>query len=134
MLTFHPTGGKFAIGGGLMTGGVNADALLSLDPNSSATIALGNGEYDASQVGNLVGKFEYGSIQPSFMLGMIGRGFNFALGAALATPELTLEATGPLKNNAAFQADLDREIADFDDAAGQVPVYPYLRLGWQFSF
>ena len=135
MVTLHPGGGKFAIGAGILTGGMNADVSMTLDPNSNATIKLGDGEYPASGVGTLAGTFEYGSsVQPSFLLGWLGKGLNFAIGAAIATPTLELSASGPLRNDASFQADLQREIDDFDDEAGQVPVYPYLRLGWQFSF
>ncbi|NNE69379.1 MAG: hypothetical protein HKN29_03325 [Rhodothermales bacterium] len=135
MVTIHPSGGSFAIGAGVLTGGMSADALLSLDPTSSATLEIGNGEYAASQVGNLVGTFEYGtSVQPSFFLGRVGSGFNFVLGAAIAKPDLTVEATGPLKDDASFQADLDRQFEDFYDTADSIPVYPYLRVGWQFSF
>ncbi|MFT4604779.1 MAG: hypothetical protein ACI9W4_001516 [Rhodothermales bacterium] len=135
MVTFHPSGGKFAIGAGLQTGGASADALISLDPAGQATIALGNNEYTAAQIGNLVGTFEYGTaVQPAAMIGWIGGGFNFAVGASMATPELTLEASGPIKSDAGFQADLALETADFDDSVGSVPVYPYLRIGWQFSF
>lgn len=135
LVTLHPTGGKFAIGGGIQAGGMSADALLSLDPNSGAVIELGSHEYPASGVGDLIGTFEYGSsVQPSFLIGWVGPGFNLALGASLATPTLELQATGPLKNDAQFQADLKMEIEEFDDTAGQVPVYPYFSLGWQFSF
>ncbi|MFT5144454.1 MAG: hypothetical protein ACI80V_003595 [Rhodothermales bacterium] len=133
MLTFHPSGGKFALGAGLQVGGINGDLLIALDPNGSATLDLGTGSYPAAGVGNLTGTFEFGSVQPSFMLGWIGSGFNFAFGASIASPELVIEATGPLKTDAAFIADLQREIQDFDDSAGSVPVYPYLRIGWQFG-
>ncbi len=135
MATFHPSGGKFTLGAGILAGGLNADVVMALDPQSDATIELGNGEYSAAGVGNLSGSLEYGSsVQPSVMLGWTGPGLNFAIGAALATPALTLEASGPLKNDPGFKADLDLEIQDFDDAVGSVPVFPYLRLGWQFSF
>jgi hypothetical protein len=135
MLTLHPGGGRFAIGAGAQIGGASADAVISLDPAGSATISLGEGEYTAAQIGDLLGTFEYGSaFQPSVMIGWIGRGLNFAVGASLATPELTLEATGPIKSDPGFQADLKLETKEFDDSAGAVPVYPYVRIGWQFGF
>ena len=135
MLTFHPTGGRFAIGAGAQLGGASADAVISLDPSGGATISLGNGEYTAAEIGDLLGTFEYGSaFQPSAMIGWVGRGLNFVVGASLATPELTLEATGPIKSDPGFQADLKLETKEFDDKAGSVPVYPYVRLGWQFGF
>lgn len=135
LLTFHPGGGRFAIGAGAQIGGASADAVISLDPAGSATISIGNGEYTAAEIGDFLGTFEYGtSFQPSAMIGWIGRGLNFAVGASLATPELTLSATGPIRNDPGFQADLEIETQEFDDSVGSVPVYPYVRIGWQFGF
>ena len=134
LVMLHPGGGRFGIGAGLLQGGASADATMALDPNASAEIEIGDGAYSASQVGTLLGAFEFGKTQPAFALGWLGGGLNFVLGAAIATPTLTLDATGPLANDPTFRADLDREISDFDDWASKVPVYPYIRLGWQFGF
>lgn len=134
LVMLHPGGGRFGIGAGMMQGGLNADATMALDPNASAEIELGDGSYPASGVGSLLGTFEFGKTQPAFVLGWIGGGFNFVLGAALAKPTMTLVATGPLADDPAFKADLDAEIADIEDKLKLVPVYPYIRLGWQFGF
>jgi hypothetical protein len=134
LVTFHPMGGKFSLAGGIQAGGANVDASLALAPGSNGTVELGDNTYAADDVGALNGSLEYGSaVQPTFMIGWMGKGFNAALGASLATPTLAITATGPLKDDPAFQADLQKEIDSFDDVAGKVPVYPYLRLGWQFG-
>jgi hypothetical protein len=133
LVTFHPMGGRFTVGGGIQTGGANADMTMALS-SSSATIKIGDGTYPAEEIGTLIGTLNYGSpVQPSLLVGWTGKGFNVAIGAALATPTLEISVTGPLKNDAAFRADLQKEIDDFDDSAGRIPVYPYLRLGWQFG-
>lgn len=135
LVTLHPTGGKFTIAGGVQAGGAAADVTLALAPASGATLNIGGTEYPASEVGTLAGSFQYGSsVQPTGLIGWTGKGFNFAVGASLATPELELSVSGPLGNDAAFQADLQKEIDDFDESAGKVPVFPYVRLGWQFGF
>lgn len=134
MIMLHPTGGKFALGAGIMAGGLTAEGIMALDPNAGAEISLGDGSYPASQIGALVGSLEYGKTQPAFLLGWAGRGFNFLIGAAIATPTATIEATGALKNNPTFTADLDREVSDLEDNLKLVPVYPYIRLGWHLGF
>lgn len=134
LVMLHPGGGKFAIGGGLMQGGLAADGTISLDSGSGATFDINGSSYSAAQVGSLIGEFEYGSTQPAFALGVTGRGFNLLLGAALATPELDARATGPIASDPSFRADLDAELQDARDDLEQIPVYPYVRLGWHFGF
>lgn len=135
LFTFHPMGGKFTLGGGIQTGGADADMSFALASGSNTTVAIGDGTYRADEIGTLNGHVNYGSaVQPSLLVGWTGKGFNAAIGAALATPAIAFSASGSLKDDAGFRADLQKEIDDFDEAAGRVPVYPYLRLGWHFGF
>ena len=134
MVTIHPTGRKLTLAGGVQLGGANANMMLALAPGSNATVDIGEGTYPADQIGTLNGSVTYGStVQPTFLIGWTGKGLNLAVGAALATPEVELSATGPLNSDANFRADVQREIDSFDDAAGDIPVFPYVRLGWQFG-
>ncbi|GAB5521238.1 MAG: hypothetical protein RhofKO_34890 [Rhodothermales bacterium] len=129
MVHLHPGGGRFAIGGGVLIGGVDADGTYTFDDD----IDLASNRYSGSDVGDLQLEFNYGKVAPVAIFGWVGRGFTFLFGAALAAPSLEASATGPISGDAQFQQDLDTELNDFTDALNQVPVFPYLRLGWQFG-
>lgn len=133
LATLHPTGGAFAIGAGLLFGGVTSDGLLDLDPSGGASIDLNDRTYPVSQVGNLTSDFEFGGVLPVLVIGRMGSGLNIALGAALGKPSLVLEADGPAASDPTFRRDLDAEIEDIQEDLDKIPVYPYLRIGWRFA-
>lgn len=132
MAMFHPTGGSFAIGLGLLFGGATSEGELNLDPSDGTTIDLGDRTYSVAQVGKLTGDVDYSGVAPVFAIGMMGSGLNLALGAALGKPTLDVSASGPLSSNTTFQSDLDMEVDEITDVLDKVPVYPYLRIGWRF--
>ncbi|MDA0378568.1 MAG: hypothetical protein O3C45_08595 [Bacteroidetes bacterium] len=132
LLTLHPFGGKFALAGGIQIGGASADG--NLEFSTGDLFELGDGEYSTDQLESLTAKFTYGDMKPTIMMGWMGKGFNFAFGVSIGSPELEMEATGLIASIPQFQADLDREVQKFNDDAGEIPVYPHLRLGWQFGF
>lgn len=134
LVMLHPGGGKFALGGGLMQGGIAVDGEAALDPASNSTMDFNGRSYAASDIGTFNANLEYGSFQPAAVLGISGKGFNFLIGAALAKPTLDAYATGPIGSNATFKADVDAELQDVRDDLDKIPVLPYLRLGWQFGF
>lgn len=134
LVMLHPGGGKFAFGGGLMQGGLSIDGVAALDPSSGSTMEFNGRSYSAADIGTFNANLEYGSTQPAAVMGYSGKGFNFLIGAALAKPTLDAFATGPIGDDPTFKADLDAELQDVRDDLDLIPVYPYVRLGWQFGF
>lgn len=130
MVTLHPFGGKFGLGAGIQIGGASAKGELEFSPGD--VLDIGDSEYTVDQIESFTADFKYGDMKPAFMVGWMGRGFNFSVGVAMASPELELEATGLIAQIPEFQADLQAEEDAFNDDAGSIPVYPLLRLGWQF--
>ncbi len=132
MLNFHPGVLGITVGGGLMFGGYRAtgDAEDLLDE-----VDIGGGIYDASEIGNLLGEFDFGGPAPAFMIGRRSGGFNLGLGVALTgTPKVNLTATGALANDAQFIADLNEEVQSAQSELNILPVMPLVRIGWQFGF
>lgn len=132
MVTLRPFGDKFGVGAGVQVGGASATGELEL--NAGDLLELGDSEYTVDQLESFTADFKFGHLKPAFMLGWMGKGFNFGLGIALASPELELDATGLIAQQPEFQADLQAEVDKFNDDMGSVPVYPLLRIGWQFGF
>ena len=132
MVMLHPFASKFAIGVGIQIGGISADGELEFTPGD--LIELDGTEYTVDQLDSFTADFNYGDMKPSLMIGWMGKGFNFMFGAAIASPELELEATGQIAQIPQFQADLQAEVDEFNDDMGSVPIYPLVRLGWQFGF
>lgn len=131
MVTLHPFGGSFGLGAGVQIGGASAKGELEFSPGD--LLEIGDNEYTSNQLESFTADFKYGHLKPAFMLGWMGRGFNFSFGVALASPELEMEATGLIADQPQFQADLQAEEDRFNDDAGSIPVYPLLRLGWQIG-
>ena len=97
-------------------------------------IELDGTEYTVDQLDSFTADFNFGDMKPAFLVGWMGKGFNFLFGAAIASPELELEATGLISQIPQFQADLQAEVDQFNDDMGSIPIYPLVRLGWQFGF
>lgn len=130
-VNFHPTGGNLFIGAGLFLGGYSGDAASTslLD-----VVEIGNGVYDADQIGSLVGSLDWDGPAPALMFGLRERGFNIGLGVAFTgAPDFGVEATGPIRNDPDFQADLDPEIEDSRDDVEVVKVLPLFRIGYEFG-
>jgi len=127
----HPLRGKFSLGAGIFMGGYSGEA--TSEPLTDL-VEIGDGEYDASQVGSLVGDFHLKGPAPAVMLGLRGRGFNIGLGAAFTgAPDFDVNATGALRNDPGFQRDLDREVEDARDDVEIVTVLPIFRIGYEFG-
>lgn len=132
MVLLHPFASRFALGAGIQIGGITADGELELTPGD--LIDLDGTEYTVDQLDTFTADFNFGDMKPAFLIGWVGQGFNFMFGAAIASPELELEATGILAQIPQFQADLQAEVDRFNEDLGSFPVYPLVRLGWQFGF
>jgi hypothetical protein len=134
ILDWHPSGGGFRLSGGVIGNGNKASLVARA---AGATYEIGNNRYNVSDVGALTGTANVGNVA-----GYAGIGFGnpiadgkrvglvLDLGVAFqGSPEVTLSATGPIAGNAAFQADLTREEAEFNDDARQFRYYPVISVG-----
>ena len=131
MLNFHPGVLGLTIGGGLMFGGYEATG-DAVDLNDF--VEIGDGQYDAADIGTLQGRFEFGGPAPAFMIGRRSGGLNIGVGVALTgKPQISLTATGPITGDAQFLADLDAEIERAQSELDNIPVLPLVRIGWQFG-
>jgi hypothetical protein len=133
ILDWHPSGGGFRLSGGVIGNG-NQAALVA--QAAAASYEIGNGRYAVSDVGALTGTATVGNVA-----GYAGIGFGnpvadkriglvLDLGVAFqGSPEVTLRATGPIAGDPAFQADLTREEAEFNDDARRFRYYPVISVG-----
>ncbi len=130
-VNIHPLGNNFSIGAGLFLGGYSGDASSK---SLTATVQIGNGEYEAAQIGSLVGEIDWKGPAPAVMLGLRGKGFNVGLGIAFTgPPDFDIDATGPIRNDPSFRNDLDIEIEDARDDVEIVTFLPLFRIGYEFG-
>ena len=138
LLDWFPFKGEFRISGGLFynDNSINADA----EPTDS--LSIGSTDYSPAQVGTLSGTVDFDEFVPYVGIGwgnaVIGDKkvkFSFDLGIVFqGTPKVNLTADGPISSNAAFQADLAQEEADFQDDADDFEYYPVIAFGLSFIF
>lgn len=131
-IDFFPGGSGFRIGGGLL---IKPD-----DPVLTAELtgpkAIGNQTYTPQQVGTLTGTIESKNVSPYAMIGFgklasSGTSLFLDLGAAFVG-ESTLDldtSGGSLDGNAQFEAELDREEAEWQEEIDKFKIYPMIRLG-----
>ena len=130
-VNFHPLGNNLSIGAGLFVGGYSGDAESTA---LASTVEIGNGEYDAADIGSLVGELDWNGPAPAIMLGLRGKGFNVGLGIAFTgAPEFDVNATGPIRNDPIFQNDLDIELDDARDDVEIMSFLPLFRIGYEFG-
>ncbi|HEX3464998.1 MAG TPA: hypothetical protein VHS78_13205 [Candidatus Elarobacter sp.] len=107
---FRPYGGRYRISGGLLFG---TDHIDNVARPETAAIRVGNGLYPVSGTGTVSGRVSYD--RPSLYAG-VGTGTGLIKGLALTVDAgalvrngtATANATGPLANDPAFRADLNR--------------------------
>jgi hypothetical protein len=114
-VNLHPMGNNFSIGAGVFFGGYSGDAKSEF--LAGEIVEIGDGEYDGADVG-----------------GLRGKGFNVGIGIAFSgSPEFGIEATGALRTDPGFQADLDSEIESAQEDIEKVSFIPIFRIGYQFG-
>jgi hypothetical protein len=131
LLNFHPGVLGLTLGGGVLFGGYNAygDANDLVD-----LVQIGDGQYNASDIGSLEGRFDFGGPAAAFMIGRRSGGLNLGVGVALTgTPKVNLTATGPITADVQFMTDLNNEIQSAQAELNNIPVMPLVRIGWQFG-
>lgn len=131
MLNFHPGVAGIAIGAGVLVGGYSADGdAIEL----VGEVEIGDGMYQAVELGTLAGEIDFGGPAPAIMLGRRSGGFNLGVGVAFTgSPKFNLNVTGPIADDPQFQADLEVERRNAQEELDRIPVLPMVRLGWQFG-
>jgi hypothetical protein len=134
ILDWHPSGGGFRLSGGVIGNGNQAGLVAQA---AAASYEIGNGRYAVSDVGSLTGTVTVGNVAGYAGIGFgnpVARqkriGLVLDLGVAFqGSPEVTLRAAGPIAGDPAFQADLTREEAEFNDDARRFRYYPVISVG-----
>ncbi|WP_404421879.1 hypothetical protein [Nibricoccus sp. IMCC34717] len=139
ILNWHPFKGTFRIFGG---GSFSDNKVDVTGIYEGGNIEIGDTVYSAAQVGNLIG---HAKISDGFS-GLVGIGWSKApttkgwggyvdLGVLLSgSPKVSLEATGPIKNDPTFQAELAKEVKSVNDEVDAYKVYPVVRAGVMYRF
>lgn len=139
LLDIHPFENGFRITGGAVFNDSKADLTGTTDDD---TIDIGDEEYPTAAVGSLVGTAKYDHIAPYIGIGYgnavadnVDLTFSFDLGVMFQfEPDISLEATGPIKDNPAFQTELAKEEDDAQDFADKLKIYPVLSFGICYYF
>lgn len=126
-LDYYPRGGSFRLTGGLVID-QNKVSVAAL-PGISYTI--GNVTFTDTEVGTLQGSVTFADVSPYVGIGL-GNPFRAGrwtltveAGAYLINPKAALTSTGgTLSNDPTLLAELDREIADLNNALDGLPVWP----------
>lgn len=138
MVDWYAFSGSFRVSGGLLSNGNE----INMTGVSNATYQIGDETYNASQVGTLTGVINFQSTAPYFGIGWgnpvakeKGFGFTFDVGVMFqGSPEVELNATGTLANNAAFLAELDQEEANLQSDLDDFKYWPVVALGVSYQF
>lgn len=103
------------------------------------TYEIGGQTYSGAQVGQLLGEMTFRKAAPYVGLGWGNAansriGFAFDLGVAFqGTPDVALDATGPIAQDPNFQADLQREEQNIQDDVKIFKYYPVVSIGLSFK-
>lgn len=135
LLDWHPGARAFRLSGGIyyFTDDVKAKA------TPDRPVEIGDHEYDGSQIGTLIGDLGTRRFAPYVGIGVgnstrLGTTFALDLGLAFhGTPDVHLRATGPIRDDPTFQADLDQELQEVNDDIERFKAYPVLTLGIGFG-
>ncbi len=135
---WHPAGGGFFLAGGLYYNGNKLEGTAK--PSASYDIA--GTTYTAAQVGTLSTKIDFNTMAPYLGLGWGAavaqqEGFSFRLDLGVlyqGSPNADLTANGLLASDPTFQADLQEEERQLQDAIDGFRWYPVVQLGVSYAF
>jgi hypothetical protein len=138
LLDYHPFKGSFKLSAGVLYNGNELDGKAT----TAATYNIGNTTYLGSQVGLLTGSVEYNKFAPYAGIGWdtsfgkeSGWGFIFEVGALFqGSPDVTLQADGPIASDPGFQTDLALEKSNFEDDLNNFEIYPVVAIGLSYRF
>jgi hypothetical protein len=136
---WYPRAGLFHVSAGLFVS--DNRMKLTTKPRANAVYTIGNGTYTAAEVGNYVGKVDFGhDVAPFVGVGWStnparrGWGFTSTVGLLFSgSPKASFSVTGPIASDPSFQADLARETRDVNDDI-DYSVYPVAKAGVIYRF
>ncbi len=133
-VNYYPGGTIFFLSGGFVYFGDDP----SLDAVLADSLDLGDGTYAPEDIGNLTGTVDTRSLAPYLGIGLgnMSTGGEWAffldLGAAFhGTPEVGLQADGPIAGDPVFQEDLRQEEEEIRDDLSSLKVYPVFSVGFR---
>ncbi len=137
-LDWYPFESSFHVTGGLIINRSRAD----LSHQNGGTVTIGGTTYLIEDVGSIQGNVTFTPAVP-----YLGIGWGNAFGktrrwglisdvglAYVGSPNVALEATGPIASSPGFQTDLARERADLQDDLDNYRLCPVLSLTLYFRF
>jgi hypothetical protein len=138
LLDIYPGAGAFRLTGGVVWFTEGHEVRGRLDE----PVEIGDDTYTPQQVGVLTGQLRTRDVAPYVGLGFgrkagtsAGVGFLLDLGVALqGSPDVHLIASGPLRDDPAFTANLVRETRDIEEDVEWFRIYPVLSIGLTFGF
>ena len=118
----------------------NGNELNLKSLNTEGTIEVGDISFPAADVGTLHSTTAFSSTSP-----YLGFGYDFTVARKLGLnldlgvlwqgdPEVTMTADGPLTDDPVFQAALEQERQEIEDAFSDYKAWPVLSLGFVFNF
>jgi len=137
-LDWHPAGGRFFLAGGLYYNGNKLEGTAK----PSLTYDIAGATYTASDVGELTTEITFNSMAPYLGLGwgspvLNQEGLSFRLDMGVlyqGSPNADLTASGPLASDPTFQANLEEEEKELQDAIDDFKWYPVVQLGVSYAF
>lgn len=132
----------FLVGPLRLTGGLRYAADdYSITAEVTGSVEIGDVTYTAAEVGTLTGAVSSRAAGPYIGIGLgrvAGRGVGVFFDAGVSfhdSPVASLSSSGgSLSNNAAFQAELDRELTRFNGDIESYSFYPVVALGLRVGF
>jgi len=138
MLDWHPFGNNFRISAGAVYNGNE----LGLEATPTDSVEIGDTEYTPAQIGTLTGDATFDKFGPYIGIGFgnavkedMALTFVFDLGVVFhGSPEINLDADGPVAGIPSFQADLADEEQQVEDDISAFKIYPVLAFGVSYHF
>jgi hypothetical protein len=139
LLHWHPFQGVFNVFAG---GSISSNKVDVVGQVKNGTYEIGDQIYTASQIGTLNGHVDISDgFTPIVGIGWSktatksGWGGYFQLGALFGkSPKATLSASGPIKDDPTFKAELAKEEKDLNDEIDSYKIYPLVRAGLMYRF
>lgn len=138
LIDWYPFSGSFHATLGILGNGNQ----INMAARSNASFTIGDNEYTPAEVGDLTGAVDFESMAPYLGIGWgnaVGQGKNFSVALDLGvmfqgSPNVDLDATGSLADDADFLADLAREEQSLESELEDLQYYPVIALsvGYQF--
>ncbi len=139
LLDWHLLKSAFRLSGGLV---LNQNKLDLTSRTDDDLFIIDDVAYSREEVGDLAGRVDFNAISPYLGIGWgdaVGENsrlsFFFDLGILFqGSPQVELNATGPIASDAGFRRHLNREEKEIEDETEKFTVYPVIALGITYKF